>query len=130
MTAPVVALLFRWSSLMSTRPGKKFVLPGVFETDALAIVAILMDFGLPRRARAVCTKFHLPFDPIMWWTIEHRPESEEASRTKGLLDRLAAPSEPIPYGAMICIPSLQQVLLAPTNALPIVINSNGILIFD
>jgi hypothetical protein len=129
-TAPVVKLLFRWFSLLNRRPGKKFVLPGVFESDASAIVAGLMDFGLPRRARAVCLKFQLPFDPIMRWTIEHRPESEEISRTKGLLERLAAPPEPLPYSAMICIPSLQRVLAAPLDALPIVINSNGILIFD
>jgi hypothetical protein len=129
-TAPVVKLLFRWLSLLNTRPGKKLVLPGVFESDASAIVAGLMDLGLPRRARAICMKFHVPFDPIMRWTIEHRPESEEISRTKGLLERLAGPPEPLPYSAMICIPSLQRVLAAPLDALPIVINSNGILIFD
>jgi hypothetical protein len=94
VSAPVVALLFRWSSLLNTRPGKKLVLPGVFESDASAVATGLMNFGLPRRARAMCTKFHLPFDPIMRWTIEHRPESEEGSRTKGLLERLAAPPEP------------------------------------
>jgi hypothetical protein len=88
-----------------------------------------MDFVLPKRARAVCLNFHLPFDPIMRWTIEHRPESEEISRTKGLLERLASPPEPLPYNAMICTPSLQQVLLAPLDALPIVINSKGIPIF-
>lgn len=129
-TAPVVKLLFRWLSLLNRRPGKNFVLPGVFESDAAAIVAGLMDFGLPRRARAICLKFHLPFDPIMRWTIEHRPEPEEISRTKGLLERLAAPPEPLPYSALICVPSLQQVLAAPFDALPIVINSNGVLIFE
>jgi len=128
-TAPVVKLLFRWVSLLNTRPGKKFMLPGVFETDASALVASLMHLGLPRRARAICIKFNLPFDPIMRWTIEHRPESEEISRMKGLLERLAAPPEPLPYSATICIPSLQQVLAAPLDALPIVINSYGILIF-
>jgi hypothetical protein len=129
-TAPVSKLLYRWCSLLNTRPGKKFVLPDVFERDASAIVAGLVDFDLPRRARAVCMKFHLPFNPIMRWMIEHRPESEEVSRTKGLLERLTAPPEPIPYSAMISIPSLRKVLLAPLNELPIVINSNGILIFD
>jgi hypothetical protein len=129
-TAPVVKLLFRWVSLLNIRPGKKFILPGAFEPDASAIVAGLMDFGLPRRARAVCMKFNLPVDPIMRWTIEHRPESEEISRTKGFLERLAAPPEPLPYSAMICIHSLQQVLVAPLDALPIVINNYGILIFD
>ena len=129
-TTPVVKLLFRWFSLVNTQPGKKFLLPGAFKSDVSAIVAALMDFGLPRRARAICAKFQLPFDPIMRWTIEHRPESEEISRTKGLLERLTAPPEPVPYGVMMSVPSLRQVLLAPLNALPIVINSNGIFIFD
>lgn len=129
-TAPVSKLLYRWFSLMCTRPPKRFVLPGVFEHDASTISTALVNLGLPRRARALCLKFHLPLDPIMKWTIEHRPESEEISRTTGLLERLTAPPEPVPYGAMICIPSLRQVLVAPLNALPIVINGNGILIFD
>ena len=128
-TAPVSKLLYRWSSLLNTRPNSGVMLPGVFARDAGGVVASLAELGLPRRAKAICLKFHLPVDPIMRWTIDHRPESEEVSRTKKLLERLTALPEPVPYSAMICIPSIRRVVLAPLNALPIVINSNGILIF-
>jgi hypothetical protein len=121
----VESLLYKWAALLRPRAGKIGQLPGPFRHDISAVIAELMDAGLPRRAKALATKFGLPLDPLVRWTIEHRPESEETTRTRALIDRIAAPPRPVPYGVLVCGRALKEVLSAPLRAVPIVVSGHG-----
>lgn len=123
----VERLLYRWAALLRPRSGIIRQLPGPFHDDISAVIAELMDAGLPRRAKALATKFGLPVDPLMRWTIEHRPESEETTRTLDLTNRIAAPPRPVPYGVLVCGRALNEVLSAPVRSITLAVSGHGLI---
>jgi hypothetical protein len=124
-TNPIASLLYKWSALLTPRNEKIRQLPGPFHGDISAVVAELLDAGLPRRARALASKFQLPLDPLVRWAVEHRPESEEIERTRILLERLAAPPQPVPYRVLARSRALRRVLSAPVDSIPMAVGSGG-----
>jgi hypothetical protein len=125
VTSNVERLMYKWAALLRPRTDKIRQLPGPFRDDISAVVNELMDIGLPRRAKALASKFQLPIDPLVRWTIDHRPESEESGRTRSALERIAAPVRPLPYSVFVCSRALHRVLAAPLNALPMIVGGSG-----
>lgn len=124
-TNPTVHFLYTWASLLAPRRERLSGLPGPFREDASRMVRELLDMGLPRRAKSIGNKFQIPLDPLIKWSIEHRPEAEELSRTAALLNKISAPSQPLPYRVFVCGRALQTVLSAAVTAIPMVISTNG-----
>jgi len=121
----IVCLLYSWESLLRPRTESMTILPGPFRQDAMQVTQALFEAGLPRRAKVIGNKFQVPIDPLITWNTEHRPESEEVSRTNALISKIAIPNQPIPYRVFVCERALQQVLSAPLNQVPMVVSSNG-----
>jgi hypothetical protein len=124
-TAPAIHLLYLWSYLLAPRRERLTALPGPFGKDASLIVRELLDAGLPRRAKSIATKFLLPVDPLIKWNIEHRPETEELSRTAALLNKMSTPSQPVPYRVFVCGRAFQKVLSAPITSIPMAVSTSG-----
>jgi len=126
----VERLLYKWASLLQSRPGPVRNLPGPFREDAEAVIDTLLTAGLPRRAKALAGKFQIPVAPLVRWTIEHRPPSEEEDRTKKLIQRLALPPRPVSFGALVAGRALQRVLSASLDAIPMTVGSSGAITID
>jgi hypothetical protein len=47
------------------------------------------------------------------------------SRTGGLLDKISAPSQPVPYRVFVCGRAFEKVLSAPLSAIPMAVSSSG-----
>ena len=123
----VEKLLHRWAALLRPRVGPVPNLPGPFRDDAEAVVGELLTAGLPRRAKALAGKFQVPVDALVRWNIEHRPPSEEADRTKKLIQRLTAPPRPVSYQLLVYGRLLARVLSAPLDAIPMAVGSSGVI---
>ena len=118
-------LMYAWNTLLRPRSTRVQQLPGAYTTDIARVVSALADSGLPRRARCLALKFQYAVDPLIKWAIEHRPESEERSRTAALADKLSAPAQPIPYGVYVSNRALLNVLSAPLSKIPLTVSSSG-----
>jgi hypothetical protein len=118
-------LLYKWAALLRPRTDKVRQLPGPFRDDILAVIDELAGAGMPRRAKALATKFQIPVPTLVRWTIEHRPESEETSRTRNALERVTTPNWPIPYRVYVCSRALCSVLSAPIAAIPMTVGASG-----
>ena len=103
---------------------------GPYAEDIARVVDALANAGLPRRARCLALKFQHSIDPLVTWSVEHRPESDELSRTVGLVEKLGAPTRPIPYRVFIRNRALVKVLSAPLSKIPISISNNGYIHID
>jgi hypothetical protein len=129
-TKGVERLLYKWAALLRPRTDKIRQLPGPFRDDVSAVVDELMDAGLPRRAKALSTKFQMPVAPLVRWTIEHRPEYEETDRTRNLVERVTALHQPIPYRVLVCSRALTRVLSAPLGSIPMAVGGSGTITID
>jgi hypothetical protein len=121
----VERLLLKWASLLRPRVGPVRQLPGLFREPLAGLIAELLNAGLPRRAKAIANKFQMPLDPLVAWTINNRPESQEVERTRGLLARIELPPRPIPYGIVVSARALSRVVSAPLGAIPIIVSGSG-----
>jgi hypothetical protein len=123
--AGVDRLVFAWAALLATRTEVIRQLPGPYRSDVATVVSELSSLGLPRRAKALATKFQMPVDQLLRWTIEHRPQSDEDARTRGLLQRLASYSRPLPYRVAVLCRELHQIVSAPIPVMPLTVGGGG-----
>lgn len=121
----VVKLVYAWDALLSPRTQSCIRLPGPYLIDVARFVDALANAGLPRRAKAIASKFQYRVDPLINWSIDHRPQTDETSRTVGLRQRIASPSEPIPYRAFVRIRALDKILVASLQSLPLSVSTTG-----
>lgn len=118
-------ILYAWSGLLRSRTERVRQLPGPFRDDIAAVVYELAEAGLPRRAMALANKFRLQLDPLVKWAIDHRPEHEEAGRTRQFIDRVEVVRKRAPYRVLVNGRSLGQVLSAPVGAMPLAVGASG-----
>ena len=81
-----------------------------------------------RRAKAISLKFQIPLDPLLRWSVENRYEADEIARTKGLVEKLASPPQPVPYRVFVASRALVHVLAAPIDSIPMAVGSSGVAI--
>jgi hypothetical protein len=119
-------LLYRWAALLRQRNTKNTELPGVFRDDIISVAAELFMLGLPRRAKRLRGKFHVPADPMIEFAIAHRSEIEEVEKTNKLRARLQQPPF-VPYGVLCCAGSLGAVTASSLLEIPIMVGNAGLI---